>query len=220
MKKLLVIILILPLFICLITETKAQTLEFTFGEEKDLQDELEDSLPEDIKNELEENTDRYDFGYFFEKAVTSLKNAAGKGIKTVSALAVIVIIAASSDILSDSMCLGKTREAFGFCSCLCMSLALWEVFRTVLDTADILLNTLSSVMLGIVPVMEGALIYSGNIGAAAVQGTGVNLMIALGENVFSKALFPGAVICFFSRSHPPLRKMRESHLCQKHFGDC
>lgn len=193
-----VLILIIPLFLCI--NTSAQTYEFSFDEDESadgVYEEYLDKLPEDIKDKLCEDTKDYGFEYFANAVLSALKDSAGKALGILTKLVGAVILSATAGILSHNLCPGADTKAFSLCSSLCIAILMWDIFTGVADTAQVLLQTLSNVMMMLVPAMEGILIYSGNLGAAAVSGTGINLMIAFGETVFSKVLFPGAVICFF-----------------------
>ncbi len=185
-----------------ILPVSAETYSFEFDEgsgAESLYDDYVGSLPHDVKEKLHDDTSEYDFGYFADEIVSAVKESVGKAMGMLSKLAGTVVLASAVNIMSKHF-EGHRSRAFSFCSSLCVVLLIWDVFVSVSDMAKVLLETLSNAMLMISPVMEGMLIYSGNITAASVSGAGVGVMITLGENLFSKVLFPCAVICFFLSS--------------------
>lgn len=177
----------------------AKTYDFSFegdGAESYFQ-QYKESLPDDVKGVVRENAEDYDYSYFSKIILSALKDSAEGALGTLSHLLGAVILSAAAEIMYTNLCPNAGKKAFSFCSALCMSLVVWEVFSSAAQVAKVLLDSLSNAMLISLPAMEGILISSGNVGTAAVTGTGINLMITFGESVFSKVLYPGALICFF-----------------------
>ncbi len=205
--KIPLIILSAVIMLAVLTYTaSAESYTFDGGElfSSVAEDEYEavlDALPSELREKVEsEGVSAYSFEYFKNIAKDALKNAAAPSLKIFSVLLGIVILSCTFNMFAATVGGGGVEKVFSMCICLCSSLALWEVQKGIFDVVQSLLNTLNSTMLAITPVMEAVYITSGNISTAAVSATGVNLMISLGESVFAKVLYPGAVICFFLAS--------------------
>lgn len=180
--------------------TLAKTYDYSFeedGGDDSYIRQYKESLPEDVREAVRDDADEYDFSYFSEIILTALRNSAGKAAGVLALLSGAVILSATAGIMHKNLCPDKGERAFSFCSSLCISLVVWEVFSSAAQVAGVLLDALTNAMLMTVPIMEGVLISSGNVGTAAVTGTGINLMIAFGESVFSKVLYPACLVCFF-----------------------
>ncbi len=156
--------------------------------------ELIESIPQEIKDELPEGrgTDisEFDFEYFEELIEKSVRSAAVPAFKVVAILLGTVIISAVFNILSKTVCPSSLEGVFSFCSSICVSLSVFSAMKSVFNTVESLLRTLSDTMLIIVPVMEGIYITSGNLTTAAVTSTGINLMISLTQGIFSRVISP------------------------------
>ncbi len=154
-----------------------------------------DSIPDEIKKELPSSANgeelmEYDFSFFFEKIKESLKNAVAPVTKTISSLCVIIIISSLFSVLSSNVTGEGMRDAFSFCSSLCVALSIFGSMQTVFKTVESLLKVLSETMLIMIPVMEAVYIRSGNLTGASVTSTGINLMISFTQSLFVKVLEP------------------------------
>jgi len=200
MKKLLFcfffVILIASLLPVEICADKVYEYELSDGGVSKTQGEVSDffeSLPDEIKEELPESREdisEYDIAFFEEKVKDAIGKAAGPALETVALLLFAIIFSSLFSMLADTVAGASLKSAFSFCSSLCMALCMWGVMEKVLGTACALLDTMTSTMLLFVPAMEAVYISSGNLTASAVSATGLNLMIGLGEALFSKVLAP------------------------------
>ncbi len=155
-----------------------------------------EKLPEDAADHMDKkDISGYDAKYFVTIAAEALRQAAGPAFGTLAALLGIVILSSSFNIFSKTV-KREAATAFSICSTLCVSLAVWNVQKGVFDTAELLLRTMTDTMTAVVPTMEAMFISSGNITSAAVTSAGVNTMIALSETLFSRFLYPAAVVCW------------------------
>lgn len=155
-----------------------------------------EKLPENAADHMDKkDISGYDAKYFVTIAAEALRQAAGPAFGTLAALLGIVILSSSFNIFSKTV-KSEAATAFSICSTLCVSLAVWNVQKGVFDTAELLLRTMTDTMTAVVPTMEAMFISSGNITSAAVTSAGVNTMIALSETLFSRFLYPAAVVCW------------------------
>lgn len=164
-------------------------------------DSLIESIPEEIRDELPEDekaTDigEYDGEYFFKMIEKSIKEAVSPALKTASVLIGTVILAALFNIFAETVSGEGVKNAFSFCSSLCVALCIFSSMKTVFSVVKALLDSLSQTMLLIIPTMEAIYIRSGNLTAAAVTSTGVSLMIGFTESLFAKVLEPAVYTVF------------------------
>ena len=199
-RKVLAISAILIFCFAFTLTSAAQQYEFSYGEESTPEDkfsEYRENLPEEVKNDLREDVSEYDTAYF----TRMLKKSFSDGIKSVlpTSLGLLSVIVATAFLtkVSDTLINSKNQKIFSLCMSLCTALLLWQSFKGVTEVAEMFLKSITNVMMMIVPVMEAVLISTGNTGGAAVTSAGLDLMITVGENLFSKVLFPASVICFF-----------------------
>ena len=113
-----------------------------------------------------------------------------------SVLLGLVILSATFNILSGALLKNSLKEAFSFCSGLCISICIFETMKTVFDVVEAMLKTLSDTMLAMIPAMEALYIFSGNITVSAVTSTGINLMIGFTQTLFSKVVEPWVFTVF------------------------
>lgn len=173
------------------SDKKAEDAVTSFIES--LPDEIKDALPDGGKDA---DTGDYDTDYFVDRIKSALTDAVSPAMKTVSRLLGIVLIGAVFHIYAESVTQAGVRNVFSFCSTLCISLALFEVMKTLFNVTEALLGTLSKTMLAMIPAMEAIYISSGNITTAAVTSTGVNLMIGFVQSVFSNVVSPALYTAF------------------------
>ena len=206
MKKTVIFIFLLIVFICVFSidagADKVYEYELSDGGVTKAESKLSEffeSLPEDIKKDLPEKRDdftEYDIEYFENKIRNSLKEAVSPAIQTMALLMGSIIVSSVFSMLADTVVGEGLKKTFSFCSCLCISLCVWDAIEKVLNAACALLDTLTQTMLLMIPAMEAVYISSGNLTGAAVSATGINLMISFGEMLFSGILSPCAMAVF------------------------
>jgi len=201
MKRRIIALFFLPLLITLLcTGTRgAEVYEFdlSLSNEDDASEKTKqiiDSLPEDIKESLPdkgaEDYSEYDTEYFFSLLKEGIKKALAPAFRTGAFLLGSVIIASLFHIFSDSICKSEIKGAFSFCSSLCIALCIFSAMEGIFSVSEVLLSVLSKTMLAVIPAMEAVYISGGNLTAATVSQTGVNLMIGFVETLFSNVLRP------------------------------
>lgn len=159
-------------------------------------------LPSDIRQQVEGAGDaqsavqQYSVSYFLSLIKDALGNALLPGVKNLSVLLGMVILASVFRMLSTTVKNSSLETIFSLCCLLCMALTLYEVQKAIFATVQALLDMLSETMLMIVPVMEAVYISSGNVTSAAVSGTGINLMITFIQTLYADVLAPCVSVCF------------------------
>ncbi len=168
---------------------------------RDAVEEFAEGLPDEIKNALPEGEDKhsfdeYDFGFFVNLIKKEIKDSIEPCIKSVSVLLGLVIVSAAFNIFATALTSDKIKEAFSFCSSLCIALCIFETMKTVFGVVEAMLETLSDTMLAMIPAMEAIYIFTGNLTSSTVCTTGINLMIGFTQTVFSKILWPWVYTVF------------------------
>lgn len=208
--KQLLVVLLLPvlLLFCTIGGAAEDTpYQFQFDKEpEEAADSAYDSylqqLPPEIRERVKaaENAqgaiDTYSVSYFLTLIKDAFGSALLPGLKTLSVLMGMVILASVFRMLSKTVKSGSLETMYSLCCLLCMALTLYEVQKSVFALVQSLLDMMSETMLMIVPVMETVYLTSGNITGAAISGTGINLMITFVQTLYADVLSPCVSVCF------------------------
>ena len=209
-KKGLLAVLLLPvmLFLCTVQSTASDVpYQFRFEEEPeevadDAYEEYLQNLPPEVRQQVEGASDaqgavqQYSVGYFFSLIKSAIGDALLPGLKNLSVMLGMVILASVFRMLSATVKNASLETVFSLCCLLCMTLTLYEIQKAVFAGVQALLDMLSETMLMMVPVMEAVYISSGNVTSAAVSGTGINLMITFMQSVYADVLAPCVSVCF------------------------
>ncbi len=195
-------VIILLAVLCISVPAGTYAFQFEDGENSDenVREDFEKftaQLPEDVKNRLgsenaespEKIAESFDFDYFTGLISDSISQSIPSAMKTLCLTAALLIISALFRAL-------EKAASFNTCSMLCFALAFLAMQKSLFAAVGIMLSTLSNVMLTLLPFMESVYILSGNVTTAAVNDTGLGLMITFAQKLFDSVLAPGADICF------------------------
>lgn len=159
-------------------------------------------LPPEIRQQVEGAGDAqgaietYSVSYFLTLVRDALGNALLPGLKTLSVLMGMIILASVFRMLSKTVKSSSLETMYSLCCLLCMALTLYEIQKSVFVLVQSLLDLLSETMLMMVPVMEAVYLTGGNITGAAISGTGINLMITFVQTLYADVLSPCVSVCF------------------------
>ena len=201
-------VIILLAVLCISVTAGTYAFQFEDGENSDenVREDFEKftaQLPEDVKNRLgsesaespEKIAESFDFDYFTGLISDSISQSIPSAMKTLCLTAALLIISALFRALEKAAST-ECAAAFNTCSMLCFALAFFAMQKSLFAAVGIMLSTLSNVMLTLLPFMESVYILSGNVTTAAVNDTGLGLMITFAQKLFDSVLAPGADICF------------------------
>ncbi len=210
MKRFITIVLT-AFFICSLFVVHTSAAEYVFypeNSEKEIAsdelDKLFEALPEGIRDKLsevtegnaEEITEKYTFEFFAEIFKENLLSALPDYLNMLSVSMAAIIIICISKQMHNTISSTELSPALNMCTGLSSALIIGNMQRTVLDGVNRFLTLLADTMLLIVPVMEAIYISGGNFTLASVTATGLNLMIAFTQNLFSNFLSPAISISF------------------------
>ncbi len=210
MKRLFIIIVIL-FFAIRLAAFSSQAIEYEYipddesgGVAKNETDKLFESLPKEIKDKLLPIEDeyagdiagKYSFGFFFAIFKEKLMSILPDYLNMLSVYVGALIIISISRHMQSSIGSLDNEPAMNICTSLVSALIIGNMQKTVLSGVNSLLSLLSSTMLLIVPIMEAIYISGGNFTLATVSSTGLSLMIAFTQSLFSKVLSPAVSISF------------------------
>ncbi|MBE6605935.1 MAG: hypothetical protein E7635_02720 [Ruminococcaceae bacterium] len=181
--------------------------------------EIEDHIPDDIRDKLPENvfnntpgdkSSSFSFSYFAKLIADTFKAALGDSSKALISLIGMVLL--SSLFYSLSGCAGNSGElsrGFSSISGLCVCVYIFTSVASLFDIVYTYLNSLASFANALTPFITIAYAAGGNINAASVSSTGLLLCITVIENMNAYLLFPvlrlSAVMTIASSAAPSLK---------------
>ena len=206
MKRIIICLFVnVLLVLCLTTSLKAEKIydvDLSKGQEEQAKDALQsffEALPDGIRDSLPDNKESfesYDVEYFAKKAEKAIKGAAPNALKTLFAVMGTVLIASVFHMLSSALGDCNLEKAFSLCSTLCVALSIFQSMKGLFSVAESLLDILTKTMIPLSAAMETLYIASGNVTGAAVLSTGIGLMTALTEGLFSRVIYPFVYAAF------------------------
>ena len=164
-----------------------------------------DALPEEVREYLPDDGDIFDpdraldgysVGYFARVCSKLIGAALDPALKTLSVMLGLVIVSSAIGALKGAVKSDSLTAVFDFASGLCIMLALFNTISGLFSNAVIYLNSLSSLVSAMLPVMTAINIAGGNISAAAVSSNAMMLGLTFVELLAAKGLFPVLQLCF------------------------
>ena len=162
-----------------------------------------DSLDEDVRARLPDGAfesdgfvERFSFDYFFSLFRDVLVAALAPALKSLAATLGLIIIASILSALKGAMNLHTLSAPFELASGMCIMLTLYNTAVSTVDTVEVYLAQLSSVVNAMVPVTIAIGTAGGNISASSVSGSAMLLGLSVVETLAGQALYPILQLCF------------------------
>ncbi|MBR6514334.1 MAG: hypothetical protein IKT46_05810 [Clostridia bacterium] len=155
-------------------------------------EEMEELLPEDI---LEEEG-----GISYSSLWQVLKQGMGDvlaiAIRNITSVFAVVILSAVFSVLSSSVGSKGIQKALSYLCVGCIAMSVYSVLSSVWTDMTELLDKINTFMVSLTPVTT--LLYSmgGNITAAAVNNTGMGIILTVFETICYHGITPMLRICF------------------------
>jgi len=206
-KKAFIFLFVLIIFPAITLNVSAE--ETTDKISSSIEDELKDfesSLPDSVKDILPDgifDMDIRDFKAsdispktFIDSAIDHLFAYIPDILNSVSLILMAIIISSVFNNVSDSLEAHSLKDAYGFCSSLCISLTVFNFLGTLCVTSIAYMKELCGVMTAFAPLMTAIQLISGKISTAALGNASFTMFIALIENVLIVFTVPIVKACF------------------------
>ena len=204
--KIIRIVLIFALLLLLTISSNAASYEYIPNNEK-TNHEWEaffQSLPEEIRRELIPYGDnalidiieKFSLKYFFERFTSEVSQIVPRLFTNFCTSAVIVILISITKNFINIYEAEHLASATDFCTSLVSVLTVFTMQKGTVDVAGVFLKTVSNSMKLLIPIIEAALISSGNLTFATVTASGLNTIIAICEIIYSDVLYPAVTVVF------------------------
>lgn len=180
-----VFIIILFISLALATEIRADTSD-------EIGAELEQTIPEHLRDYYLRDGEKMTAPSFSDVLGYLSKSIADRitsPLRTLSSLMVIAVISAVFHLCSEFINNEQMRCAFECACAVSMTLSVLSSCNFILNDTRIFLGRLAEFSLSLAPILTGICIATGNIGSAAVTGTGISVFVAVCEELFSTVLF-------------------------------
>ena len=166
----------------------------------ELPEEVKEYLPEEmlsddslaLADEAEEITD---FSYVMEKITDALSAALVPSLQTAASMLGVILVAAILRSLRNNIGGSSVSEMADTVINIGMGITLIGTQIAVLDTLESFRILICNLMNGMIPLISGIFIASGNSGTAAVQSGGIMMLVTLCNNIFASVLMPAVRIC-------------------------
>ncbi len=152
--------------------------------------------PNETQSDTFDNANSIELNNFFDVALNSLKSTLTPSLKTLfSLLSSIILI---SVIKNTNHAL--ERKSYGSITNLITVLALtvmcYDLLKTTKDLTNTFIQSISSLINVLLPIMTSLYIFAGNISTSIVNTTGLSFLLTLINTVFTNFLYPLISICF------------------------
>ena len=172
---------------------------------KDEINEFEEALPDYIKDILPNDIFEGDFSSltngeintytFFETVISFIHADLPKVLSSMSVLFIIIIISSIFNTMASGMESDALKNSYSLCSSLCISISLFRIVASMLESAVSYMKILCEVMNSFAPLLTVMHVLSGNISSAALGNASMLMFIALIENVLLRILLPIVSVC-------------------------
>ena len=206
-KLILIIIFVFLLVHCLCLSVLADDVKdeiiSSFGDEirdfeNSLPDYVKDSLPNDIFNFdiTSPISDKLSANTILNSAIDQLFANIPSILNSVSLILIAVIISSIFNTATDGLESSAMKETYGFCSTLCISLAVFNFIGNLCIRSISYMGEICKVMTAFTPLMTAIQLVSGKLSTAALGNASFNLFIILIENVLMVFTVPIVKACF------------------------
>ncbi len=157
----------------------------------DIPSELEEYLPFDPNTMSPEDLQNaFDFRFFSDIAIKILAAAVPDAAKSFALLLGLFIMSAILQVVKDTIAVPTLQTAMNLCSMVCMAGAVFAVMETVFSFTETYIESISSFLRQITPVMAAFLAASGHFTSASAVSGVIFLAVSLLESVAAGVLFP------------------------------
>ena len=167
--------------------------------------EFEEALPDYIKDILPNDIFEGDFSSltngeintytFFETVISFILADLPKVLSSMSVLLIIIIISSIFNTMASGMESEALKNSYSLCSSLCISISVFRIVASMLESAVSYMKILCEVMNSFAPLLTVMHVLSGNISSAALGNASMLMFIALIENVLLRILLPIVSVC-------------------------
>jgi len=200
-KKCLVLVVLLNILIFITQSVSAEEYEFT-GEGASVEwekawDAMKEKLPENLHDDMEdyllsdiqsaENSKLVNGDYWWERIRCSFFDSFLPAVSDLSEIIGILLLTALCRHIPFP---GSLNKAVQFCGNLCMTAVVCRICFSAVETGEIYIQSLCTIMTSMVPVMSAVSYASGEITAATVQNTSITLFLTVISNLNSIIIKP------------------------------
>ena len=168
-----------------------------------LEDELthfKNTLPNSVWEFFPDNTLNGDFseliggtvdeGSFLELTATYLTSGINEVLKSFASILILIIIISVFNAMSAPISNDGLKLAFSLCSCVCITVTVFNVCTLLVSNAAQYMGVLCTVMGAFLPIMTATLTMGGNITAAVISNGSMLLFINLVEGFLVSFMLP------------------------------
>ena len=168
-----------------------------------LEDELADfknTLPDSVIDFLPENTLSGDYTQllngsideisFLELTATYLTSGINVVLKSFASILILIIIISVFNAMSSAVTNDGLKLAFSLCSCICITVTVFNICSVLVNNAAQYMSVLCTVMSAFIPIMTATLTMGGNITGAVVSNGSMLLFINLVEGFLVSFMLP------------------------------
>ncbi|MBR4293222.1 MAG: hypothetical protein IKT54_06385 [Clostridia bacterium] len=153
--------------------------------------EIEDSIPDGVKQDIPSDAvESADAKAIIDVGVKSILDAVNPSIKALASIVGVIIISAMLNVLRTSIADNSYAPLFETASALVLTLTVYDIVKDVLNAAFSAIENLSLFMNGMIPVMTGLYLSSGEIASAAASHSGMLMTLNLLENAIRYLFYP------------------------------
>ncbi len=152
---------------------------------------IENSVPDSVKDDISSDTLlNADAGAIIDVSVKSILKTVNPSIKSLASIVGVIIISAMLNVLRTSITDNSYAPLFETVSALVLTLCVCDIVKELCDASFRTIENLSTFMNGMIPVMTGLYLSSGEIASAAVSHSGMIMTLNLLENVIRYLFYP------------------------------
>ena len=200
-----IIFILIPIFLLTVSVYANEPIDNINSSINNEMKEFEESLPDYIKVILPSELFDGDYssllngeiGYrtFIDATIDFLLADLPKVLSQISVILALIIVSSIFNTLASSFDSDSLKSSYGLCSSLCISLTVFTMVSSLLESAVSYMNTLCTVMNSFAPILTVMHIMSGNISSATLGNASMIMFISLIENILLAVLTPIVCVC-------------------------